>query len=763
MKLLQIYTFYPPYIDHFYASRPELANAPFEIHRQELLKDRCLAIHLFAPYLTDLGYDAQLIIANSYRSQMKWHQQYGTAYVNPEAWIFDVTRQQINAIKPDILYMTDCIKFDSKFIRSLSWKPKLIVGWRAAEIPPETDWSEYDLILSNWTGCWKVAPYLGARAVEYFLPGFPSDLANALSGIECDIDLVFSGQWTYQHRYRNHLLQTVAETLPERNVSLGYFLHIPFPTKLPEAVMQQLQPAVWGIEMYRTLKRGRIALNAAIDMAQGEGPNMRVFEATGSGAFLLTQNYTSLPQFFEPGVEVATFSTETELIEKVLYYLEHPVEMSEMAKRGQQRCLKDHSIQLRVQQLDAILRRHFDRKVKQESVPERTIGDKFPAHYPEEDWLQTLKEVPRYVPITINFFGNDLNLVDSASFISMYQEIFKKEIYKFESESLSPRIIDGGSNIGLTLIYFKHLYPDSHIIAFEPDKQVFSALNKNLEQFGFSSVELVNKGIWNKETVSEFMVEGADIGRLVEGDRIGGNREKRLGEVATVRLRNYLHQPIDLLKLNIVGAETKVLEDCKNLLANVRNVFVEFYSFIDQPRALHTVVKILSDVGFRLNIRSINVTPQLFYERKTALEIDFQLNIFAFRDSSLNLGIFNFTAFPDWLRDEDLIGEELIELISKLNSYPKLGQVGLFLCVPESKVGDANELLTNVLMMLALQDNLGFEEKLNIQLIRQDHLDDWNYLLPSLTAKITLKGEDTLAISQIISINIPHIQLDQIV
>jgi len=351
--------------------------------------------------------------------------------------------------------------------------------------------------------------------------------------------------------------------------------------------------------------------------------------------------------------------------------------------------------------------------------------------------FQTLKESPRYTPMTVNFFGTELDLVDSASFLSMYQEIFKKEIYRFEANNPRPRIIDGGANIGLTLIYFKQLYPDSCIIAFEPDRQVFNTLNKNMERFGFSGIELVNKALWNTETVLEFMAEGADAGRLVELDE-----EQRTYKVPTVSLRDYLQQPVDFLKIDIEGAETEVLEDCQDLLCNVKRAFIEFHSFVSRPQTLHKVTKILHDAGFRLHVQPVNVSPQPLYALRTYLGMDMQLNVFAFRDSMISLGLFNFIVFPDWSQDEEAIGEELAKLIVILSRYPKFAQITLFVSVNKLNANIADELLSSVVMMLSLQESLDLEGKLDIQLLEQERSSDWAYLSPNLTAKITLECED---------------------
>ena len=63
----------------------------------------------------------------------------------------------------------------------------------------------------------------------------------------------------------------------------------------------------WGLDMYRVLAGARIALNRHIAAAEGYANNMRLYEATGVGAALLTDAGRNLGELFEPGVEVATY------------------------------------------------------------------------------------------------------------------------------------------------------------------------------------------------------------------------------------------------------------------------------------------------------------------------------------------------------------------------------------------------------------------------------------------------------------------------
>ncbi|HLL73724.1 MAG TPA: FkbM family methyltransferase [Pyrinomonadaceae bacterium] len=207
----------------------------------------------------------------------------------------------------------------------------------------------------------------------------------------------------------------------------------------------------------------------------------------------------------------------------------------------------------------------------------------------------------------------------------MYREIFEQQIYRFEAGSQTPFIIDGGANIGLSIIYFKQLYPQSRVVAFEPDSSVFRALEGNIRRRGYGDVQLHRGALWSSEKALSFMAEGADGGRIAQA----GDPENVV--VQTVRLRDYLNRPVDLLKLDIEGAETEVITDCADLLRNVQNLFVEYHSFEEKPQTLREVIDCLADAGFRLHIHSINASPQPLLRRYVSLGMDMQLNIFAFR------------------------------------------------------------------------------------------------------------------------------------
>ncbi|MBU2952159.1 FkbM family methyltransferase [Tamlana agarivorans] len=241
-------------------------------------------------------------------------------------------------------------------------------------------------------------------------------------------------------------------------------------------------------------------------------------------------------------------------------------------------------------------------------------------------------KIPRYTETTVKLEGVDILIPDNASYHFMNEEIFVEEIYKFNSNSSKPYIIDGGANIGMATIYFKKIYPDSEIIAFEPDKKIFDILANNIKRFGFNSVKLINKGLWNENKVLSFFSEGADAG-LLSGNLVSNN-DDRFESIDVESLRPYLNRKVDFLKLDIEGSETEVLIDIDDLLINVEHVFVEYHSFVGKIQSLGEIVNILEKANFRLYISSpglINKSP--FVKVKTYNNMDGQLNIYGIKQS----------------------------------------------------------------------------------------------------------------------------------
>ncbi len=225
----------------------------------------------------------------------------------------------------------------------------------------------------------------------------------------------------------------------------------------------------------------------------------------------------------------------------------------------------------------------------------------------------------------VRFLDYRVDVPDLPSFIWQFKEIFVNEIYRFESENNSPVIFDCGANIGISCLYFKRLYPDARIKAFEADPIIANILKQNLIKNGISDVEVINKAVWIDDKGIEFGRDGADGGSI----KASSNKIK----IGTIRLKELLdkEERVDFLKIDIEGAEYEVLIDCSESLGNVKNVFIEYHSWNNSPQRLSEILKVLETNNFRYYIEDINKRKHPFINRNQDGNMDLQLNIFGYR------------------------------------------------------------------------------------------------------------------------------------
>jgi FkbM family methyltransferase len=238
---------------------------------------------------------------------------------------------------------------------------------------------------------------------------------------------------------------------------------------------------------------------------------------------------------------------------------------------------------------------------------------------------EQLKEVKRYTQGSINIFGKPFIYADSLSFYYMYKEIFEKKIYSFNNSN-NPYIIDCGANIGLSILFYKLNYNDAEVLAVEADRAIFDILSKNIKAFNLSNVTTINKAVWKENKELDFFSEGADAGRL-HNDSNKPNSYK----VDTIKLSDLILKRVNLLKIDIEGAEYEVLEEAKDKLHMVDNLFVEYHSFYNKPQQLDKILSIIQYSGFRYYIQNIYDVPAPFINKSVHSEMDMQVNIFAYR------------------------------------------------------------------------------------------------------------------------------------
>lgn len=373
MKIVIVDTYYPAFLANFYAQRSELRWADYSAQLQQLL-DACFGTSdFYSRHLKELDCEVQDLVVNCLPLQLAWAKANKVpmsrlAMMVPHRFfriplvgkfladlpgLMDVAIAQIKAAKPDVLYCQDLSFFPGEVLREIKSHVRLVVGQIACPLPPESFLKGYDLLLTSFPHFVNRLRTLGV-ASEYFRIGFDERVLSLLGQVKKDINFSFVGGISRHHGGAIPLLEYLAEQTDMRVFGYGA-------DSLPSAspIRQRHGGEVWGMDMYRALARSRITLNRHINVAENNANNMRLYEATGVGAMLLTDRKDNLHELFEIGKEVVAYSSKEEAAELVRHYLDHPQEAEQIAKAGQARTLREHTYAQRMQELVPILKRHL--------------------------------------------------------------------------------------------------------------------------------------------------------------------------------------------------------------------------------------------------------------------------------------------------------------------------------------------------------------------------------------------------------------------
>lgn len=182
----------------------------------------------------------------------------------------------------------------------------------------------------------------------------------------------------------------------------------------------------------------------------------------------------------------------------------------------------------------------------------------------------------------------------SDEFHELKREIFTYNSYFFESNNPHPTIIDAGAHIGLATLYFKKLFPGAKIFAIEPNPVIFEILEKNIFENQLNNVTALNTALFdNSASTTPFFIDQTDnqwfsTASLLKNSWTGDQRTHQI-QVPTTTLSELIQEPVDFLKMDIEGAETKVLKASYQSLPLIKQLIIEFH-----PTSKHRPQELIS-------------------------------------------------------------------------------------------------------------------------------------------------------------------------
>jgi len=370
-KFLIVDTYYPFFSDTFYKNRPDLAEASYDDTLAALTAECFGTADFYSKNLKLLGNDAVDVVANDLVLQEKWATASGIGlpgWLRREIPMRALSRarrvakmpsrmsrilaERIKAERPDVLYFQNVGLCEPWLIREIRPFVKLIVGQIASLPPGERYLRGCDLILTSFPRFVDRFRSMGINS-EYLKIAFEPTVLERLPKHESPFEVVFVGGFGKVHAKGTAILEKVA-----KEIELDVWGYGAENIRADSPLRRHFHGEAWGIQMYAVLFNSKIVINRHGLVApenEDYANNMRLYEATGSGAMLITDEKDNLGELFEVGSEVVSYSDADDLVEKIRYYLTHEDERRAIARSGQSRTLREHTYRQRMEELEQII------------------------------------------------------------------------------------------------------------------------------------------------------------------------------------------------------------------------------------------------------------------------------------------------------------------------------------------------------------------------------------------------------------------------
>jgi spore maturation protein CgeB len=212
------------------------------------------------------------------------------------------------------------------------------------------DPAEYDLVVSNSEGGLERLLELGARRAEAVFWGADPDLFSPLP-VEKEHDVFFYGYGDkFRRDWMSAMVGEASRELPGVDFALGGG------DFQGDTGTARLVGDVPFNAFDRAISAGRINLNITRrpHATVPASSTARPFELAMAGATIVSNPYTGVERWFEPGQELVVVSSGEEAVAVYRELLADPASAEELGRRARERALDEHTYVHRARQLLAL-------------------------------------------------------------------------------------------------------------------------------------------------------------------------------------------------------------------------------------------------------------------------------------------------------------------------------------------------------------------------------------------------------------------------
>lgn len=208
-----------------------------------------------------------------------------------------------------------------------------------------------------------------------------------------------------------------------------------------------------------------------------------------------------------------------------------------------------------------------------------------------------------YYKVTSPLFRAPIWLRDNFSDKAIFHQVFSQRQYYIDAlpAMKAERIIDAGANIGLASIFFSNQFPSAQIVAIEPQTDNYNLLKKNLQPY--DQVDCRHAALWyrrekitikNPESLAASFMVQADDSSTIEGITIPELLEEKQWD------------RVDILKMDIEGAEKEIFSAPAGWLSKVRLLIIELHDNYN-PGATKAFFKALEPYEYQAHFFDENI------------------------------------------------------------------------------------------------------------------------------------------------------------
>lgn len=221
----------------------------------------------------------------------------------------------------------------------------------------------------------------------------------------------------------------------------------------------------------------------------------------------------------------------------------------------------------------------------------------------------------------LTFLDYTINYTDYKTCVGLINEIFFDCVYEFQCSTEAPLIVDAGANIGISALYFKHFFPSSRVICFEPDPKTYEFLKGNCRGNKLTNVDLHQVALSSQSGEAQFYSDASEnnfVGMSLNKRLQGKGYPLKTETIQTEKLSSFIIEKTDLLKLDIEGSELLVLKDlaASKKMSLIERMIIEYHSDEEnKENQLSALLAILENEDF-LYILSNRIGRPFFSKTK---------------------------------------------------------------------------------------------------------------------------------------------------